>query len=45
MDKVQKPSNSVCYTPWSEPYRIYYDGYNVINLDKENVVIQYVYYA
>jgi hypothetical protein len=23
MDKVQKPSNSVCYTPLSEPYRIY----------------------
>jgi hypothetical protein len=23
MDKVQKPSNSVCYTPSSEPYRIY----------------------
>jgi hypothetical protein len=23
MDKVRKPSNSVCYTPSSEPYRIY----------------------
>jgi hypothetical protein len=23
MDKVQNPSNSVCYTPSSEPYRIY----------------------
>jgi hypothetical protein len=23
MEKVQKPSNSVCYTPSSEPYRIY----------------------
>jgi hypothetical protein len=23
MGKVQKPSNSVCYTPSSEPYRIY----------------------
>jgi hypothetical protein len=22
MDKVRKPSNSVCYTPSSEPYRI-----------------------
>jgi hypothetical protein len=22
MDKVQNPSNSVCYTPSSEPYRI-----------------------
>jgi hypothetical protein len=24
MDKVRKPSNSVCYTPSSEPYRIYF---------------------
>jgi hypothetical protein len=24
MDKVQKPSNFECYTPWSEPFRIYY---------------------
>jgi hypothetical protein len=24
MDKVRKPSNSVCYTPSSEPYRIYW---------------------
>jgi hypothetical protein len=24
MDKVQNPSNSVCYTPSSEPYRIYF---------------------
>jgi hypothetical protein len=24
MDKVRKPSNSVWYTPLSEPYRIYY---------------------
>jgi hypothetical protein len=23
MDKVQKPSNSECYTPSSEPFRIY----------------------
>jgi hypothetical protein len=23
MDKVRNPSNSVCYTPSSEPYRIY----------------------
>jgi hypothetical protein len=23
MEKVQKPSNSVCYTPSSEPYKIY----------------------
>jgi hypothetical protein len=23
MDKVQKPSNSECYTPWSEPFRFY----------------------
>jgi hypothetical protein len=23
MDKVQEPSNSVCYTPSSEPFRIY----------------------
>jgi hypothetical protein len=23
MDKVQKPSISVCYTPSSQPYRIY----------------------
>jgi hypothetical protein len=23
MDKVQNPSKSVCYTPSSEPYRIY----------------------
>jgi hypothetical protein len=23
-EKVQKPSNSVCYTPLSEPYKIYY---------------------
>jgi hypothetical protein len=23
MEKVQKPSNSVCYTPLSEPYKIY----------------------
>jgi hypothetical protein len=23
MDKVRKPSNSVCYTPSSEPSRIY----------------------
>jgi hypothetical protein len=23
MDEVQKPINSVCYTPLSEPYRIY----------------------
>jgi hypothetical protein len=22
MDKVRKPSNSVCYTPSSEPYKI-----------------------
>jgi hypothetical protein len=29
MDKVRKPSNSVCYTPSPEPYRIYmsYDMY------------------
>jgi hypothetical protein len=25
MKKVQKPSNSVCYTPSSEPFRIYSD--------------------
>jgi hypothetical protein len=24
MDKVRKPSNSVCYTPSSEPYRIFH---------------------
>jgi hypothetical protein len=24
MDKVRKPSNSVCYTPSSEPYKSYY---------------------
>jgi hypothetical protein len=24
MDKVRKPSNSVCYTPSSEPYTIYF---------------------
>jgi hypothetical protein len=24
MDKVRNPSNSVCYTPSSEPYRIYF---------------------
>jgi hypothetical protein len=24
MDKVQKPNNSECYTPSSEPFRIYY---------------------
>jgi hypothetical protein len=23
MDKFREPSNSVCYTPSSEPYRIY----------------------
>jgi hypothetical protein len=23
MEKVQKPSNSECYTPSSEPFRIY----------------------
>jgi hypothetical protein len=23
MDKVRKPSNFMCYTPSSEPYRIY----------------------
>jgi hypothetical protein len=23
MEKVQKPSNSVCYTPSSEPFKIY----------------------
>jgi hypothetical protein len=23
MDKIQKPSNSECYTPLSEPFRIY----------------------
>jgi hypothetical protein len=23
MDEVRKPINSVCYTPSSEPYRIY----------------------
>jgi hypothetical protein len=23
MDEVQKPSNSECYTPSSEPFRIY----------------------
>jgi hypothetical protein len=25
MEKVQKPSNSVCYTPSSEPFRIYHN--------------------
>jgi hypothetical protein len=29
MDKVRKPSNSVCYTPSSEPYRIYL-GLNIL---------------
>jgi hypothetical protein len=24
MEKVQEPSNSECYTPSSEPFRIYY---------------------
>jgi hypothetical protein len=24
MDEVWKPINSVCYTPLSEPYRIYF---------------------
>jgi hypothetical protein len=24
MDKFRKPSNSVCYTPSSQPYRIYF---------------------
>jgi hypothetical protein len=24
MEKFQKPSNSECYTPSSEPYRIYF---------------------
>jgi hypothetical protein len=24
MDTVQKPSNSKCHTPWSEPFRIYF---------------------
>jgi hypothetical protein len=24
MDEVRKPINSVCYTPSSEPYRIYF---------------------
>jgi hypothetical protein len=29
MDKVRKPSNSVCYTPSTEPYRIYSDYVDV----------------
>jgi hypothetical protein len=29
MDKFRKPSNSVCYTPQSEPYRIYLDRLEV----------------
>jgi hypothetical protein len=26
MDKAQKPSNAECYTPSSEPFRIYKNG-------------------
>jgi hypothetical protein len=32
MEKVQKPSNSVCYTPPSEPFRIFYECFE----QKEN---------
>jgi hypothetical protein len=39
MDKARKPSNSVCYTPSSEPYRI------KININKklrEDVMRKYL---
>jgi hypothetical protein len=36
MDKVRNPSNSACYTPSSEPYRIYeipcYEIYRITEL-------------
>jgi hypothetical protein len=30
MDSVQKPSNSECYTPSSEPFRIYLHVYETL---------------
>jgi hypothetical protein len=29
MEKAQKPSNSECYTPSSEPFRIYLDNFSL----------------
>jgi hypothetical protein len=31
MEKVQKPSNSECYTLLSEPFRIYWNEYEYVN--------------
>jgi hypothetical protein len=36
MGIVRKPSNSVCYTPSSEPYRIYF-LFVILHLAKENL--------
>jgi hypothetical protein len=32
MERVQKPSNSVCHLPTSEPFRIIFSGYTALNL-------------
>jgi hypothetical protein len=44
MDKVQKPSNSVCYTPSSEPYRIYMSTciFNLHGVDVHIRTLNYV---
>jgi hypothetical protein len=37
MEKVQKPSNSVCYTPLSEPFRNYLHLSGLKQRTSENV--------
>jgi hypothetical protein len=43
MNKVRKPINSVCYTPSSEPYRIYFLSLNHYQINTGQMIIYYGY--